>query len=419
MSRRLGHYLSLFMLLLLPVRALAIDPAIAHNIRYDAVFSDDAATATGCNPSTPAGTLPAIIPEPYNGAFTAGANKFNVAPALIAALFTEENFTGTDPAQLAKRWTDFTKSHPDPNAGWPTNQFQTMGAFQFIPPTWAAEGVDMNGDGKKDAMNIADAAGGAANYVASNGATKDKAPATWQQAIFSYNHAQWYVDAVMKYYNFYNSGTAATASSAPASASPTPGGSACGGGTGISADGFVFPQRTTKAQLAAQKPSVWSPDCVNKVSIMGPGSSNPVMDISGLCHHDYLAADIFNDTGTAVVAPRPGRIVSSGDGGSVGWTVRISSEKALGGDGLWYYFAHMLKPAEHGTVYPKVGDVVKAGDQIGSVGNDADAQNTQHHTHFDVSPVDNSFDRGYNGTSGPLMDPMPALKAAYAKLPSN
>jgi len=150
---------------------------------------------------------------------------------------------------------------------------------------------------------------------------------------------------------------------------------------------------------------------------MGPGSSNPVMKMGGLCHHDYLAADIFNDTGTPVVAPRPGRIVSAHETSDVGATVRLYSDKKLGGDGLWYYFAHMLRQSEGGGLKVQVGDIVKAGDQLGVVGTDVDAQNTEKHTHLDISPIENSFHRGYDGTAGPLIDPMPLLVPAYEKLP--
>jgi len=179
------------------------------------------------------GTLPPIIPEPYNGAFTSGANKHKVAPALIAALFTEENFTKTPVDGLDARWKKLPQVHPDPNSGWPTNQFHTQGAFQFIPSTWDAFGDDGNNDGKKDPQNIFDGAAGAANYVAHNGATADKPPASWQNAIFAYNHAQWYVDAVMMYYNFYNSGGTGGGGTSPSSdAPPTAGTSQTGCASG-------------------------------------------------------------------------------------------------------------------------------------------------------------------------------------------
>jgi hypothetical protein len=183
------------------------------------LYNPSAGTCVGNNGfANPTGTLPKIIPEPYNGAFTKGGNAYHVAPALVAAIFTEENFTHTPTAQLPATWANFPRTHPDPNSGWPTNQFHTMGPFQFIPGTWAAEGVDGNSDGVKDPNNIWDAAASAAHYLSQNGATVDKPTASWQAAIFAYNHAQWYVDAVMVYYQYYTTGQ--TNNAVPSAAQP-------------------------------------------------------------------------------------------------------------------------------------------------------------------------------------------------------
>lgn len=175
-----------------------------HRIAIGAEWFDPTdITLQGCVNIT-SGSLPSFVPEPYNEAFTKAGNKFKVSPSLVAGLFTEENFTGIDPSKIPDRWVSFVKQHPDPNSGWPTNVFNTMGAFQFIPGTWAAFGVDGNDDGKKDPQNIFDGAAAAANYVASNGATVDKKPVDWRPAIFAYNHANWYVDAVLTYYAYYS-----------------------------------------------------------------------------------------------------------------------------------------------------------------------------------------------------------------------
>jgi murein DD-endopeptidase MepM/ murein hydrolase activator NlpD len=67
-----------------------------------------------------------------------------------------------------------------------------MGWMQFIPSSWRAYGVDANGDGRKDPYNPVDAIFAAARYLKAAGAEKDV-----RQAVFSYNHAWWYVDSVM------------------------------------------------------------------------------------------------------------------------------------------------------------------------------------------------------------------------------
>jgi len=67
-----------------------------------------------------------------------------------------------------------------------------VGWMQFMPPTWAAYGVDANGDGVKDPYDPEDAIHAAANYLSASGA-----PADWYRAVFAYNHADWYVAEVL------------------------------------------------------------------------------------------------------------------------------------------------------------------------------------------------------------------------------
>src|SRR5262245_9461615 len=73
-----------------------------------------------------------------------------------------------------------------------------MGWMQFIPSTWAAYGVDANDDGRKDPYNPVDAICAAARYLKAAGGDHDI-----RQAVFSYNHADWYVDEVLLYANQY------------------------------------------------------------------------------------------------------------------------------------------------------------------------------------------------------------------------
>ena len=73
-----------------------------------------------------------------------------------------------------------------------TSTAGAMGWMQFIPSSWRTYGVDANGDGRKDPYNPADAIFAAARYLKAAGGEKNI-----RQAVFSYNHAWWYVDSVM------------------------------------------------------------------------------------------------------------------------------------------------------------------------------------------------------------------------------
>src|SRR5947199_6938182 len=64
-----------------------------------------------------------------------------------------------------------------------------IGWMQFMPSTWERWGVDANGDGSADPWSAEDAITAAARYLAASGGQTDIAG-----AIYSYNHAQWYVD---------------------------------------------------------------------------------------------------------------------------------------------------------------------------------------------------------------------------------
>ena len=71
-----------------------------------------------------------------------------------------------------------------------------LGPMQFLPSTWATWGIDGFGDtGAPDIMNPFDAVPSAARLLCADGATSG-GPGL-RQAIFDYNHANWYVDEVL------------------------------------------------------------------------------------------------------------------------------------------------------------------------------------------------------------------------------
>jgi membrane-bound lytic murein transglycosylase B len=64
--------------------------------------------------------------------------------------------------------------------------------MQFLPSTWETTGVDGNGDGVANIMDPRDAIPAAARYLETGGAPRD-----WYRALFTYNHADWYVVKVL------------------------------------------------------------------------------------------------------------------------------------------------------------------------------------------------------------------------------
>jgi hypothetical protein len=72
-----------------------------------------------------------------------------------------------------------------------------LGPMQFLPSTWAQWGIDGFGPpGPPDIMNPFDAVPSAARMLCADGASTGTA-AGLRQAIFAYNHADWYVNEVL------------------------------------------------------------------------------------------------------------------------------------------------------------------------------------------------------------------------------
>lgn len=143
--------------------------------------------------------MPKDLPEIY----IAAAEKYGLGvkgPSILAAI----NKIETDFGRLATA----------------TSYAGAVGWMQFMPATWAAYGVDGDGDGKKDPVNKWDAIFAAANYLKASGA-----PGDWRKAIFAYNHANWYVEDVLalaaKYFPYLQPGGGVTGESCGSGGVPT------------------------------------------------------------------------------------------------------------------------------------------------------------------------------------------------------
>ena len=115
-------------------------------------------------------------------------NRFKIPPFLLPVYQAAGSQYGVRWEVLAainEIETDYGRNLNVSSAG-------ALGWMQFMPSTWAAYGVDANEDGIKDPYNPVDAIFAAARYLKASGAETDL-----RQAIFAYNHANWYVDSVV------------------------------------------------------------------------------------------------------------------------------------------------------------------------------------------------------------------------------
>lgn len=145
---------SLVTILLLPQSTLALTEADypAQNIRLYDPKSSACTEAAG----SVSADLSKNIPSDWGKIFSAAAEKFDVNPNFLAALYLTEQ---------GNTWKPL-------NSHWESSQVGASGPMQFMPGTWAGHAQDGNGDGKAEVKNPYDAVFGAAHLIKSMGTDK-------------------------------------------------------------------------------------------------------------------------------------------------------------------------------------------------------------------------------------------------------
>jgi hypothetical protein len=135
--------------------------------------SGDCAVSGEASPDVPANYVPwlARAAERYH----LGAQGF----AILAAVHYVESDFGRSPLPGVAPGTQ--------------NSAGAMGPGQFLGSSWPAFGVDADEDGDKDIYSVPDSVFATANLLHASGAPRD-----WHAALFSYNHAEWYVQEVLE-----------------------------------------------------------------------------------------------------------------------------------------------------------------------------------------------------------------------------
>jgi murein DD-endopeptidase MepM/ murein hydrolase activator NlpD len=301
-----------------------------------------------------------------------------------------------------------------------------IGWMQFMPSTWLRWGVDADGDGVADPWRAADAIYAAARYLAASGGQTDIA-----RAVYSYNHAQWYVDEVLATARLFQSGGAVTVDRLQEGLSTSS--AAFDGATrdlavararagALARIEARLRRRAATApllsdRLAAQKQAVqldvrrqtllarvaqakerlataqqqledarssartasFDPSARTLLSTdyvfpVGGGAS---VVFASHTHHDYPAADIAAPLGSPLYALANGVVLRAWTAPDarcgIGLTMRAE-------DGLAWTYCHLsvLDPAIH------TGSVVSAGTPVGRVGETGDA--TGPHLHLQLQP---------------------------------
>jgi len=154
--------------------ALAVFVALAFLLLGWVAIVAGPGSSGGCGNSSRA-VLSPQVPDGLRPLFRAASEAYGLGPrgaAILAAITSVESAFG--------------RNMGPSSAG-------AVGWTQFMPQTWQRYGLDADGDGRRDPLSPQDAIMSAARYLRASGA-----PADWYAALFAYNHADWYVDRVLR-----------------------------------------------------------------------------------------------------------------------------------------------------------------------------------------------------------------------------
>ncbi|MGW2489394.1 peptidoglycan DD-metalloendopeptidase family protein [Streptomyces sp. NPDC001606] len=430
----------------------------AGNGAVNAACGDYADNANAGNTGDAAATNP-IIPagKMYMPSDTARAE---VPPRMIlAAMRAAARYDGLDWTIIAGQMYQETKYGQDPSAApGGANSAGYMGILQFGHPAWSEYGADGNNDGKKDLYNVDDAAWGAANYLHALHAEAHP----WQ-ALLSYSGStasntiyprvvltqaarykgvltgdkeliqRWYAhlkDTIDKNPSFPTLGkqsdipepvgnnanpdnALSIASSSPRSWSTPP--LADSGATTTTAmapaaySTDALPASTGVLPAAfpqAKQPSTGGKDWQWPMKEGTYTLGTPYHQRGNMWSLGYhTGQDLVASAGTPIYAPADGKVVHAGPGGAYGNMTELEHD-----GGVITLYAHQT------TIKVSMGQSVKRGDLIGTVGSTGNVTGPHLHWEVRVPGVDNPFIAGQDQGPG-MVDPVEWMKGRITANP--
>lgn len=304
-------------------------------------------TSCGTN-AQPAVALSAQVPAEYAALISRASSSCAgalPAPMMAAQVWAESNFR--------------------PTAGSPVG---ARGLVQFMPATWAAHGIDGDGDGRADITNPVDNAMSAAKYICDlrlivralglSGDETDLTLAAYNAGIGNvkkyrgvppFTETRNYITKIRERAKLYagENGVGVAAASI---------GAAC---TTIeqvaSSGGWAQPMKAGSYRLS---------------SGFGPRSSP-----GGVGSTNHAGTDLAAPIGTPIYAIAAGTVLKAGAASGYGQAVYITSA-----GGFISRYGHVS------AFHVKAGDVVKAGQLIADVGNEG--RSTGPHLHLECRPND-------------------------------
>ena len=188
-------------LFLVTVTAAVLTPAVAEQVRIDpcSAFPDQTNIEA---PGAEEGGIGFELPRWGNPRHQSLRSPAQAIPDRVKALYVAAADSYRIPWQLLAGIGMAETRHGRNNA---TSSAGAQGLMQFMPRTFAAYGVDGDGDGRAEIRNDADSVFSAANYLTKSGVTNGQKGVI--DALWAYNRSTSYRNDVLYYAHAYATGS--------------------------------------------------------------------------------------------------------------------------------------------------------------------------------------------------------------------